>query len=124
MQVRSFTEFQMPRTRRRRQRGRERTDDLFLRPSLRPTSPYIPTPLAPAPVAPPARAVSTSAPPPAEAPAPRLTQEASRAESEGNLEQSLELLTEGLRRAPDAVELLVLRGAILARQGRYAEAEA
>ena len=110
----------MPRTRRRAHRAPERTDDLFIRPPLRqPGSSYalpLPAPGAPTPAAP-------AAPAP-EGPAARLACEASRAEAEGRPEQALALLDEGLDGLPDATDLLVLRAAIRARQGRFVDAEA
>ncbi len=121
----------MPRTRRRAQRAPERTDDLFIRPPLRqPGSSYalpLPAPGATTLAAPaPARAPSAPPTPAAapEGPAARLAREASRAEAEGRPEQALALLDEGLDGLPDAVDLLVLRAAILARQRRFADAEA
>lgn len=114
----------MPRTRRRAQRARERTDDLFIRPPLRqPGPPYAPLPAS----AVPARATAPPAVPaqPApELPCARLSREASRAEAEGRPDQALALLDEGLDGLPDAVDLLVLRAEILARQRRFADAEA
>jgi predicted Zn-dependent protease len=122
----------MPRTRRRAPRARERTDDLFIRPSLRQPGPLYPPLAAPAPAAAPAVPPQVRpAPPPAvpvlaapESPSARLSREAIRAEAEGRPEQALALLDEGLEELPDAVDLLVLRAEILARQHRFADAEA
>lgn len=121
----------MPRTRRRAQRARERTDDLFIRPPLRqPGPPYAPlpaptaaaAPAVPTPVRPALPAVPTPTAP--ESATARLSREAARAEAEGRPEQALALLDEGLDGLPDAVDLLVLRAEILARQRRFADAEA
>ena len=116
----------MPRTR-RRQRAGERTDDLFLRPPLRSPGPFlVAAPLASAATVP---AVSAqAAAPPAVLPAAetlvlRLTREAAQAEERGHPDEALALLDGGLEGHPDAVELLVLRAAVLVRQRRMAEAE-
>jgi len=113
----------MPRTRRRAQAARERTDDLFVRAALRqPGPPYTPPPLAPgaAPAAPPPVAPALAV---ADPPSARIAREASRAEAEGHPEEALALLDEGLDGLPGAVDLLVLRAAILAHQRRFADAE-
>ena len=118
----------MPRTRRRRQPSGERTDDLFLRPSLRPPGPFlVAAPLASAATLPaaqvPAAAAPTALPPAAETLVLRLTREAGRAEERGRPDEALALLDEGLESQPEVVDLLVLRAAVLARQRRLAEAE-
>jgi predicted Zn-dependent protease len=117
----------MPRTRRRRPRAGERTDDLLLRPSLRPPGPFfVAAPLAsaatlPAPEGP--AAATTVAAPAAETLILRLTREAGRAEERGRPDEALALLDEGLESQPEAVDLLLLRAAVLGRQRRGAEAE-
>ena len=118
----------MPRTRRRRQRAGERTDDLFLRPSPRPPGPFlVAAPLASAATLPvpsaPAGAARASAPPIPETAVLRLTREVSRAEERGRADEALALLGEALGSQPEAVDLLVLRAAVLGRQRRLADAE-
>ncbi|HTC23308.1 MAG TPA: tetratricopeptide repeat protein [Gemmatimonadales bacterium] len=114
----------MPRTRRRRQRTRELTDDLFLRPPMRPPVPFLVLP-SPAdsdtPLAPSGDPVSAAAG--AESQVVRLTRVAAQAEAAGHPEQAMEVLDAAVANQPEAVDLLVLRAAVLGRQRRLAEAE-
>jgi predicted Zn-dependent protease len=128
MEARSYYGvLEMPRTRRRRQRAGERTDDLFLRPSPRPPGPFlVAAPLASTATlpAPPAAATRAPATPVPESPVSRLTREVGRAEERGRADEALALLDDELKTQPEAVDLLVLRATVLGRQRRLADAEA
>src|SRR5262245_53074239 len=114
----------MPRARPRRQVGGAHalTQPLDWVPVRPEPTPYVPTPPAPTPVA---------EKPPAADPVVLHQGEievvavaARQAELEGRADEAVALLNEEIREVPQSVELLVLRGSILGRQRRLAEAEA